>query len=367
MLEAPRPKAIIAALLLLLLPALVAGCSDSGSGQNVNKVLDQTFNGNKKVNSGKLQIQLTATVQGVPQVTGPLTLKVGGPFEGLEEKIKDTGQVPRANLGVSANAGGQTIKAGAISTGAKLFVDFRGTDYVVPDRLFKQYKSRLEKAQAQSKSNQPDLESLGIHPREWLVNPSDKGVEEVNGAKAIHVASDVDVRKLLDDFDQLLKKVNTGQLGLSSRQRQQLPQGIPASTRKQLADAVKNAKLDLFTGKDDKILRRMEVSLSFEVPESLRQQANGLKSGKLDFVYQLADLNQAQTITQPKSARPLSELQRQLSSAAGSLGGASSGSGSALTTPQGGTPTSKQGRRYLKCLQNARSAAESKKCASVLR
>ena len=32
--------------------------------------------------------------------------------------------------------------------------------------------------------------------------------------------------------------MNSGQLGLNSRQRQQLPQGIPASTRKQLADAV---------------------------------------------------------------------------------------------------------------------------------
>jgi hypothetical protein len=367
LLDVPRPKAIIAALALLLSGALLVGCSGGGSGESVDKVLDQTFNGNKKVNSGRLQVQLTAAVQGVPTLSGPLTLKVGGPFEGLEEKIKDTGQVPRANLAVGATAGGQTIKAGAVSTGSKLFVNFRGTDYVVPDRLFSQYKSRLEKAQAQSNSKQPDLESLGIHPRGWLDKPSDEGVEEVDGTKAIHVSSGVNVRTLLDDFDRLLKKVNTGQLGLNSQQRRQLPQGIPAATRKQIADAVKSAKLDLFTGKDDKILRRMEVVLDFEVPENLRQQANGLKSGKIDFVYQLADLNKAQTITEPKSAKPLSELQRQLSNAAGSLGGASSGSGSSLTTPQGGTPTSKQARRYLKCLQQARTTAESKKCASQLR
>jgi hypothetical protein len=368
--EAPiRLSAILAALLLLGAAGALTACGSGGSGQDLNKVLNQTFSGDKKVDSGKLKLEITADLKGVQQLSGPIKIRMGGPFEGLQEKIKDTGQLPRAQFSVLATAAGQTVQAGGVSTGTKLFVNFRGTNYVIPDTLFNQFKQRLARAQARGNSNEPSLASLGIHPRDWLRSPNDEGTEKIGGTDTVHISSDVDVPKLLADFDELLRKVNTGSLGLSAQQRRQLPQGLPASTRKQIADAVKRAKLDLFTGKSDKILRKLEVNLDFDVPQNLRQQASGLQSGKLDFSYEVSDLNKAQQIVQPTSARPLSELRRLLGGSTSGLGGAtgSSGSSSLGNGSQSGTQGGTQTRRYLKCLQQAQSQAQASQCGSLLK
>lgn len=353
---------------------MLSACSGSSDSQDVDKVLDQTFSGKKRVDSGRLSVDLSAQLQGLPGVNGPLTLRVGGPFDGIQEKIKDTNQLPRADLELSASVAGQTFRAGATSTGDKLFVNFRGTDYAVPDTLFAQLKSQLEAGQAQAdKSKDPDLGSLGVEPRGWLKDPSNEGTEDVGGTQTIHISSGVDVAAMLDDFDQLLKRA--GELGLSEQQRRQLPREIPDSVKNQIVKSVKKAKLDLFTGKDDKILRRLEVGLTFDVPADLRQQANGLRSGDIDFSYQVTDINKPQTITAPASAKPLSELQRQFrSSGFGALGGGSSGSGGGGggssgtgSSGGGGGANSAQARRYLKCVQQASGRAELNRCADLLK
>jgi hypothetical protein len=348
---------------LLLVACLAVGCGDGGgSGEDLEKVLDQTFNRDTNVNSGRLTIDATADLEGVRQITKPITVKVSGPFEGLEEKVKDTGRLPRTNFQMSADAGGQNIKAGSISTGDKLFVNFQGVDYVVPDSMVARFKRQLERAQAESdKSQQPDLAALGIEPRKWLREAKDEGTEEVGGVETIHISAGVNVTRLLEDFNRLLSRA--GELGLSSQQRQQLPASIPPTVQKQIIDSVKETNLDVFTGKDDKILRKIDLELKFEVPENLRQQAQGLQRGDIKFSYQVTELNKPQTIEAPKSARPLGELQRQFSGTGfGSLG--SSSGGGTTGSGQGSSPKS---RRYLRCVEKAQGTAELRKCSELLR
>jgi hypothetical protein len=355
------PIYLLAAAFLLV--ALVAvGCGGGGgSGEDINKVLDQTFNRDSKVDSGRLAINATAELQGIRQLSTPITVKVGGPFQGLEEKVKDTGRLPKTDFQMTANAGGQKIQAGSVSTGDKLFVDFQGVPYVVPDNVFQRFKRQLARAQAQNdKSQQPDLGSLGIEPGKWLKDAKKKGTEDVGGEQTIHISAGVNVERLLDDFDRLLSRA--GELGLSQQQRQQLPSRIPPSVRKQIIDSVKDTKLDVYTGKKDKVLRKLDLKLDFEVPASLRQQAQGLQRGEIKFDYQVTELNKPQTIQTPKSARPLSELQRQ-------FGGSSLGSlGSSGTGTTGSSQTSSpQSKKYLRCVEKAQGTAELQQCAALLR
>jgi uncharacterized membrane protein YgcG len=362
--------ALLAAALAVAI-GLLSACG-GGGGQDVDKVLNQTFNGKKKVNSGQLDMNVSANLQGLTGLNGPVTLKMGGQFDGLQEKIRDTNRLPRAQLAVKAGAGGQSFEAGATSTGDKLFIDFMGTNYAVPDKQFGQLKRQLQDAQIKAdRSKDPDLAELGVHPREWLKNPDDKGTEDIGGTPTIHVSSDVNVPKMLADFDALLKR--TSQLRLGQQQQQQLPNGLPASVRNQIAESVKDAKLDLFTGKNDKILRRLEVRVKFELSQKLRQQANGLKNGDVTFTYQVTDINAPQTITAPKSAKPLSDLQRQLqNSGFGALGGSAGGSSSSGggTTGGGGSTqgaTSAQARKYLRCVRKASGKSELNRCAELLK
>jgi hypothetical protein len=345
-----------------LVACLAAGCGgDDGSGEDIQKVLDQTFNRDTNVNSGKLTIDVTADLAGIRQITQPITVKVTGPFEGLEEKVKDTGRLPRTDFEMRADAGGQNIRAGSISTGDKLFVSFQGVDYVVPDSMVARFKSQLARAQAEDeRSKEPDLGALGIEPRKWLREAKDEGTEDVGGVETIHISAGVHVARLLEDFNRLLSRA--GELGLSAQQRQQLPAQIPRAIQKQIIDSVKETKLDVFTGKDDKILRKIDLELKFEVPENLRQQAQGLERGEIKFSYQVTELNKPQTIEAPKSARPLGELQRQFGGTGfGSLG---SGSGGTTGSSQAGSSNS---RRYLRCVEKAKGEAELRECAELLR
>jgi hypothetical protein len=367
--RSPRPLFVaIGTALSVFAVAFAAACGGGGS-EDVNTVIDKTFSSKQKLDSGKLKLDATARLEGATQLQGPITVKMSGPFEGLETKIAETGEIPTAELDMSAAAGGQTFKAGFTSTGDKVFVNFRGTDYQVPEGQFQRLKRQLARAQAEdAKSKSPDLAALGIQPNDWLKDPTNEGTETVGGTETIHIKGGVDINKMLDDFDRLLKQA--GKLNLSREQQSQLPKEIPQSTRDQIEKSIEKAELDLYTGKDDKVLRKFHAKIRFNVPEELRQQASGLKSGEIELSVEIADVNEDQTITAPKSAKPLSELQNQLrSSGFGSLGNSgsgSSGSGSS-TTPGGSSPSAAQSRKYLKCVQNANGTAELNKCSELLR
>jgi hypothetical protein len=355
----------------MLSAAVLAACGGDGggSGEDVNKVLDQTFRSEQKLNSGKLNLDATARLEGSSQLKGPVTIKMSGPFDGLDEKISETGEIPEADLDISASAAGQEFNAGFTSTGDKLFVNFRGTEYVMPDSQFERFKRQLQRAQAEDERRKsPDLATLGIKPNDWLKDASDEGTEDVGGTETIHIKGGVDVQKMLADFDRLLKQ--TGKLNLSREQLNQLPQGIPESTRDQIEQSLKKAELDIYTGKDDKVLRKIDAKIEFDVPETLRTQAGGLQSGELDVSLEITDVNEPQTINEPKSAKPLSELQRELGTGGfGALGsqGGSGGSGNGSGSQNGSGPSREQSRRYLRCVQSAQGTEELNKCSDILR
>jgi hypothetical protein len=385
---------LLASILVVLVTAAlaVAGCGGSdGSGEDVGKVLNETFGGDKKVRSGELSMNLTAELEGLPQANDPITVKVGGPFQNQGEN-----KVPKLDLDLSAGAGGQTFRAGVVSTGQKGFINFQGIDYVVPDELFDQFQTELRR-QRRDQQTTPDLGALGVKPREWLRNPKDEGTEDIGGDETIHISSDVDVARMLEDLDGLLGR--TGDLGLSAQQRRQLPRSIPDNVKKQIEDSVTQASIDVYTGKDDKILRKLEVKLDFDVAEQLRDDTAGVKSGKVEFTVEIAELNEPQEITAPSDARPLKELQDQLGSLGGGTGGllqpggsgggssggsgggsgggssggsgAGSGSGSGggdLGSGTGGNQdfNSAQGRRYLRCLEDAKGTEDLRACAKLL-
>ena len=382
-----RLTALLALVALLLAAAGLAACGGGGSGENVDKVLNETFGGKRKINSGRLNMRITADLKGVQQLSKPVTVTIAGPFES-----RGNNQVPKLDLNLSTGTGAQGFKAGVISTGDRGYVNFQGNDYAVPAKTFDQFKQELRK-QKQQDSGQPDLAGLGVDPRKWLENPSDEGTEDVGGVKTIHISSGVNVSKLLDDLNAVLKR--TGQLGLSAAQRRQLPSSIAPSVKKQITQSVKKAKIDVFTGKQDKTLRKLDAKLEFDVPANLRTQTSGVSSGKVGFTVVVTEVNKPQQIKAPANARPLSELQQQLRTlggvgslggasgsgssgslgsqgttggAGGSSGGGSSSSGTNLGSGGGAaTGSTPKARKYLKCLQNASGAQEIQACANLLR
>jgi hypothetical protein len=373
----PTLAVAVAALAMLGLSACGGGDS-SASSESAPTVIKETFSGKKKIDSGKVALTMTAKLKGsgeaAQQVKDPVTIKISGPFES-----RGNTELPKLDLQLSATGTGQDFSAGAISTGAKGFISYQGKDYAVPDKIFQQYKKSFADQQRKDRSsNNLDLAALGIDPQKWLEDPKNEGEEDVAGAKTIHVSAGVNVGALLDDVNDLLKR--TDQLGLSKAQKQQLPTSLSSKSKKQIQDSVKQAKVDVFTGKDDKTLRRLELSLSADVPKSLRSRAQGFEGGDLRLTLELADLNGKQNISAPANARSWNQLQQQLG--LGALAGALGSGGSASTPGSGGflgggssgggggsgiSPSDrKRTERYLQCVQKAKMPEDVQACGSVL-
>ena len=249
-----------------------------------------------------------------------MTVPVSGPFQNRGEDA-----LPAMNLDPTAGSGAQTLSAGVVSTGDEGFINYQGTYYKVPDKTFEQFKRNFERQQRkESKSKSPDLAALGIDAEKWLKDPKVEGTEDVGGAKTTHISSDVNLDALLVDLDGILQRADD--LGLSASQQRQLPKRLDRKTREQLAKSVENAHIDVWTGKDDKILRKLKVHLEFKQPEGLGTEAQDIESGKIDLTLAVADLNKPQKIQAPKNARSLAELQRQLGvlGITNSLGGSGS-------------------------------------------
>ena len=145
----------------------------------------------------------------------------------------------------------------------------------------------------------------------------------------------------------------------SARSRQQLPSStgtLPSTDQlKQVEDAVKTAHIDVYTGEDDHLLRKLAITLDIAPPAGT---ASGISDVSIDFSITLNDVNQPQTITAPQNAKPLSDLTGQLGglgilgglSGGSSLGGTSS-SGSSGSVPS--TGSSAAGQQYIQCALKA--------------
>jgi hypothetical protein len=346
------------ALLLSLIAAVAlvfAACGDDDSGgqaasasTDVNELLTQTFSGSKEIKSGNLDLKLQIQAQGgESQLDGPLNVNLTGPFQ-----TQDGGKLPEFKLDASLEGGGQSIKAGATSTGEKGFISFQGTDYAVDDQVFKQFKAGFEEAQKQGSENKQSFATLGMDPREWLTDPENEGEAKVGDDDTIKITGGVDVAKLLDDINDALGKASSLGLGGAG----QVPEKLTEEQRQQVLDAVKDPRVEIYTGKDDQILRRMVVNLGVE-------DASSKTSGTVAFDVSITDLNEDQDIAEPADAKPFSDLLSQL----GGLGlGAASASGSGSGASGSGT-SSEDLEKFSRCIEDAgEDVAKARKCSELI-
>jgi len=335
--------------------ALVAcGGGDSGesasSDTDVNTLLDKTFNGSKDVKSGKIDLSLKAEVTG-GDASGPIDVSLSGPFESQGAK-----KMPKFDMDLSASGQGQNIKAGVENTGDKAFVNFNGTDYVVSDEVYNQFKTGYEQAASKNaNSKQTSLASLGLDPKKWLTNPKNEGEAKVGDTDVIKITGGLDVDAFLDDVNTALSKA--GSLGVPNSQ---LPSQLTADQKQQLSKALKDVKVEIDTGADDSILRRMKIDVNAVNPDKASETAT------VAFDLQLLDLNEGQSFDEPSNAKPFEQLLQQFGGAGalGALGGSpnsSSGGGSSSGASQ------EKLKQYSDCLEQAgQDLTKAQKCADIL-
>jgi hypothetical protein len=347
-----------------LLIALVACClgliacggddAEVSSDTDVNELLQKTFTGSKKIDSGKVDLTLKVDAKGAQGLNGPINVKISGPFQS-----QGKGKLPVFDIDASFEGAGQSLRGGLTSTGEKGFVNFNGTEYVVSDQVFAEFKKGYEQAAEKGQTDDQSLASLGIDPRKWLKNPKNAGEAKVGDTDTIKITGDVDVPALLDDVNNALAKAKS--LGIQGSEA--VPSKLTDEQRKQIQDAVRELNVEIYTGKEDTTLRRMVVNLGIQAPEGA-----DVDSADIDFDLQLLELNEDQEVSEPEGAKPFDELLQQLGPLLGGLGGgqtpADPGAGGGSS---GGGQSDEQLKEYSDCIAEAGSDVEkARKCAELL-
>jgi hypothetical protein len=356
-----RPALLLSLIAAVALVFAACGGDDSSGGDaassstDVNELLTQTFTGSKDIQSGNVDLKLQIDSKGgESQLDGPVRISLKGPFQ-----TQGGGKLPKFKLDAAIEGAGQSIQAGATSTGDKGFISFQGTDYVLTDQVFQQFKAGYEEAQKKgSDDGGQSFASLGIDPRKWLTDPKNEGDAKVGDDDTIKITGGVDVSKLLDDINTALGKASS--LGLQGAG--QVPEKLTDEQRKQVLDAVKDPRVEIYTGKDDQILRRMVVNLGVE-------DAASNTSGTVAFDVSLTDLNEDQDIAEPADAKPFDQLLGQLGGLGLGVGGASgSGSGSADDGGASGSGTSADDlEKFSKCIEDAGDdVGKARKCSELI-
>jgi hypothetical protein len=351
-------------LILALVTALaVAGCGSAAtetsapasSGSDVNALLKDTFQNAKDIKSADVEMKLSANGQGQT-----VSATLGGPYESL-----GTGKLPKFQWNASLNSGGKSFTGGVTWTGDKGYVTVQGTSYELSGLIADQFKAGYEQAlkENQGKSSSGSSAALlGIDFSKWLTNAKNAGDAQAGGVDAIEITGDADVAQVIDDLQKVSEKASS----LKLPGTQQVPSQLTAQERQQILGAVKKLSVQVYTGKADKLLRRIVVSADIVDP-STKSDATAT------FDFTLNKVNQAQSIQAPANPKPFSDLSKladQLKGSLGSLGALAGGSASGSSSGSGGSataPSSANIDKYAKCIEQAGGdTSKAQKCADLL-
>jgi hypothetical protein len=353
------PARIAILLIALITAALVAGCgsSDSGSSEDPQQVIDETFNNDTKVTSGDIGFSLNVSAEG--SQGGDFTASIDGPFQ---TDPNNTNAFPQLDLTakIQGSGGGQNVdfSGGVTATQDQAFVTFQNQAYEIPASIFSQFKTAYEAQANQATGSQSSgssiLSDLGIDPKTWLTNVTNEGTEDVEGTSTIHVSGDADVPTILSDLGKIAQNVPN-----ASAQ-------FDPSQLSQAANLVHNPTIDLYSGADDHLLRKLDVALDVTPPAG---SAQGVTSVHVELSITLSGVNETQTISAPSNPKPFSELQQQLGGL-GILGSTLGGSGTGSSIGSGSAPSSASSAAYTRCVLQAQAnndAAGVNKCLALLK
>ena len=170
----------------------------------------------------------------------------------------------------------------------------------------------------------------------------------------MHLRSGVDVPALIDDLGGLFGRAGGAAGGAASEAAD-----VSEQQRQEIADAVKDATVDIWTGEEDHKLRRISVDVNVGTDEQ--------QDGRIRLDLAVTQLNREQPIGPPANPRPLTELTAALAElgARTAQGGGSSGATGASGEQE--KPLPENASAYDRCIVGAgEDIAAAQRCAELV-
>jgi hypothetical protein len=270
----------LAALIAVVALAL-AGCGGGDSPEEARDLVDRGFS--TDVRSGVFSASAEFQLSGLGALAGPLRFSLEGPFEGGSATT-----LPAMDLAARVSGMGQRFAGRLVMTRDNGWVEYDGTTYEAGEALWAELRRTIE-----TQGGEPmTLAEMGLHPRRWLDDLEIEGDEEVAGDDTTKVTGTLDLGVLLREGNRFS------------------PDGpLPPGTLRQVEEAFEEVRFEAWIGEDD-IWRRVLVETEFELPEELRESAEGIAGGRLSFEMGLDDPNEPVEIEGLGDGRPVDELLR---------------------------------------------------------
>ena len=341
--------------MLAALPLALAACGASGDEQDAEALLNRAFS--KPIPSADVEIDAELEVDGLQGFEEPVRIRAAGPY------IRSKNTLPKLDidLEIGTAGAGQAVESGLLSTGDRVFLKFGGSFFEQPQAQVASANRRLARDGGDDGGS---LADLGLDPRAWVVDASVEGEEEIDGVTTEHIKGVLDIEAAVTDLNDLVKR-SAGALGDSET----APRALRERDIERLTNSVEDPSFDVYVGKDDDVIRRISLRLDVDVPESVRQDVNGVTGAAIRFSAELSDIGGDQKVQAPRTSQPIANLTQQLGGSLGALAGGLGGGGTTDgTTPDpqsdGGSGSTDDGgvsgdagvedfERYGQCLEQA--------------
>ncbi|HLW94546.1 MAG TPA: hypothetical protein VKS25_04130 [Solirubrobacteraceae bacterium] len=292
--------------LALAVCIVVAACGGGGGHKNntaanapkltPTALVSKAFDASDAVDSGNISLTATINLDGLKQLDGkPIVLALSGPFQRTAGKTS-------ADFAATISIGSSTAHLGVDVLPGHDYLGIDGTFYDLPTGAGSTLGSLTggsSGAAGPATGATGLLSSLGIDPHSWLTNPKIVGDTTIGGVQTQHLTAQVDIAKVLGDLEKVIGASGaTGSSGTSS-----ITSALPL-----IESAINSAKVDIYTGVSDHILRRFDLAIAFTVPAIAASEFGGLKGGSLSFDVTLTELGKAETISAPANVQPAKDL-----------------------------------------------------------
>jgi hypothetical protein len=262
---------------LLAAAALVwVGC---GGGASANEALSETADNLGKIRSGDLSLRLAVEATGGEQVG----FELEGPFAFSERE-----QLPVAEIDVTQIAGDERTTITFLSTGEAAYVRIGEETFELP---------RAQTERLRGVGGEPEsgggLAALRIE--DWFGDAELSDGGEVGGAETDRVSAKLDVVSAANDLLELARAFG----GIDA-------QALEGASAEQLERAVDSASIDVFTGEEDRLLRRLVIDarLGADLPPELEEAAGAFGGARFALELGIADPNRPVSVEEPEDAQP---------------------------------------------------------------
>ncbi|HJV09013.1 MAG TPA: hypothetical protein VJ653_05005 [Acidimicrobiales bacterium] len=256
---------------------LLAACGGAGGAAGALRDTESKLD---EIRSGTLSLLVLASSTTAAEGQGA-GFQVEGPFAVGEKK----GSLPVADLRSTRITGEQRRVTRFVSTGTRAFVEVDG-------RLTELDEAQVADLRVKDEGSVGGLEGLSLHT--WLDEPKLAPGPTVDGAATEQITGKADAVAILNDVIALTQQFGAGGGGIDK---------LEGDAADRVRRAVSSAGAEVVTGKDDRLLRRADVTVDLAVDDPRVREALGdLAGARLTLTLEVKDLNRPVQVAVPQAA-----------------------------------------------------------------